>query len=1836
MKSRTRWSAAFTPSTLRLADWIWITDTVILDATTDSDFAGEPIIVLNGAAATTSDGFRLTTNSDGSTIRGFAIHSFGGSGIQLIDSDGNTIVGNYIGTDASGTATGLGNANRGIILDNSSSNQIGGATVADRNVIVGSGDDGVNLWGAGTTLNVIQGNYIGVDSTGNTGLGNNADGINLGGGANNNTIGGDRTVGEGNVISGQIGFNSDGIEIDNAGADDNKIYGNYIGTNYDGTAEIGNARHGVVIYDGVQGTLVGGTGTGQGNIISSNSGSGIVIDGNGVVTTSGNDIVGNYIGVDVTGILEFGNLSHGITVFGSATGNTIGGSSSAHRNIISGNAADGINTSGSNLDIEGNYIGLNVSGTGEIANGGDGIDINGGTGTTIGGTTTAQRNVISGNDGFGVYMNSATSGNYILNNYIGTNAAGTSDIANLDGIWVDGSSGNFIGQAGDGNLVSGNEFYGIVLDGAGANNNTVQANYIGTDASGTSPIANNADGVYIINGANNNLIGGPLAADGNLISGNAGDGIQISGATSNSNTIRQNYIGTDVTGALDLGNAGNGIYITGGDANVIRENLISGNDSNGIYLLTANTTNTVVAGNTIGLNAAGTTRLFNDGHGIHVSAADGTTIGGSVAADRNVINTNYPGDYAISVSNATNTDITGNYIGTDLLGTTTIESGSFAINIDNSTTTQVGGSAAGEENVIGGYGVTGVRVTGGGATIQGNYIGTDKLESVDLAAGGLYGIGLFSATGVLIGGSGINDGNVIANNAKGIYISGTGNGNTILRNRIYDNTNAGIDLSGGTEDADGVTDNDVGDGDSGPNNLLNFPVMTKAALDGTNLTVSGNIDTDGVLNTQYRIEFFGNASGTEDANNGEGRYYLGTTTVTVDNNGDGSFTDVVLTGVTLSTGDFVTATATKIDDPGQVGSNDLLAYGDTSEYAANFAIVPNNSDPDVTFGEGNVTFVEDAGAVFIDATATVTDADATDFDGGVLTVNITANGTVNDRIQINHEGMSAGEVGVSTSPNEVYYGGTLIGTWSGSGSPLAITFNSSADATAVEAVAQNITFENLSDEPSTLTRTVEFQLTDGDGGTSIAITKDINVTAVNDAPTFSTTNSTATFTENAGAVTLFSGTSIDAVEVGDLINTLVVTVNSLANGSDEILVVDGQNIELTHLNSETTATGGYDVDVTLSGSTATVTITKPGGYTAAAAEALVDGLNYNNTSEDPQGAARLVTLFSIKDDGGGSDTTNIAVASLVTITPVNDDPTGAGSLTTTSLNDNAGATNLFGGLTVSDVDTGENDLSLTITLTDPTAGTLSGGGFTETGPGTGIYTVTGMTAASADTALDNVTFTPTNNSGPSGTFNTDISVTVNDQGGGGEQDVLTATTVTITRVNDEESLDTNAVLTLNEGATAIITATELATSDVDNSPVQIIYTVDATPTNGTLSLNWVTLSATDTFTQADIDAGLIRYHHNGGETTTDSFDFTVDDSVGASTSDTFNFTVNPVNDAPVNMLSGQPQTVAGAGLDGATDVHAADLDGDGDVDLVATSWGDDRVTWFQNDGTGSFTEYTIDTGLTGARHVFVADINNDTFLDVLVSDYESDTVTWYENDGGATPTFTAHVVTNTADGAWSSYAIDMDGDGDMDVLSASIWDDKVAWYENDGAAIPGWTEHVITTSADGVRTVVAGDLDGDGDIDVASASFVDDTIAWYESDGAVTPGFTEHIVTTGALGAMAVDIADVDADGNLDLVTASYADGKIAWFQNDGLASPTFTEQVISTSAAGAAMSSRSIWMPMAIWIFCQLHSRTIRSPGTKTMELSLRVSLSILSHKTATARVLWRLLTSTATAIST
>ena len=319
-----------------------------------------PIIEINGASAGAVDGIVLDAGSDGSTIQGLIINRFDDAGIKLEDSDNHTIVGNYIGTDAAGTGD-RGNSTFGIEILNSAGNLIGGSTAADRNVIAGNSLDGITIWGAGSTLNVIQGNYIGVDATGDSGLGNGADGIVIGGGANNNTIGGDRTAGEGNVISGQIGANSDGIEIDNTGANNNKIHGNYIGTNFDGTAPIANARNGVVIYDGVQGTQIGGTGTGQGNIISGNAENGVVIDGNGKITTSGNIVAGNYIGVDVNGTGDLGNTGNGVEVFGLASGNLIGGEIAGAGNTIAFNTQNGVEVAdGTNNAIVRNSIHSNT------------------------------------------------------------------------------------------------------------------------------------------------------------------------------------------------------------------------------------------------------------------------------------------------------------------------------------------------------------------------------------------------------------------------------------------------------------------------------------------------------------------------------------------------------------------------------------------------------------------------------------------------------------------------------------------------------------------------------------------------------------------------------------------------------------------------------------------------------------------------------------------------------------------------------------------------------------------------------------------------------------------------------------------------------------------------------------------------------------------------------------------------------------------------------------------------------------------------------------------------------------------------------------------------------------------------------------------------------------------------------------------------------------------------------------------------------------------------------------------------------------------------------------
>ena len=147
----------------------------------------------------------------------------------------------------------------------------------------------------------------------------------------------------------------------------------------------------------------------------------------------------------------------------------------------------------------------------------------------------------------------------------------------------------------------------------------------------------------------------------------------------------------------------------------------------------------------------------------------------------------------------------------------------------------------------------------------------------------------------------------------------------------------------------------------------------------------------------------------------------------------------------------------------------------------------------------------------------------------------------------------------------------------------------------------------------------------------------------------------------------------------------------------------------------------------------------------------------------------------------------------------------------------------------------------------------------------------------------------------------------------------------------------------------------------------------------------------------------------------------------------------------------------------------------------------------------------------------------------------------------------------------SVFAADMDGDGDMDILSASKFDDTIAWYENNNGDGTSWTASDIATSADGAISVFAADMDGDGDMDIVSASYLDNTIAWYENNGAVDPTWTASDIATSADGARSVFVADMDGDGDKDILSASHDDDTIAWYENSAACtvSDTFVVTVI-------------------------------------------------------------------------
>lgn len=559
-----------------------ITEPVIIDGysaggsantTSTSDNAVIPIQVDGSTLAgspTPAEG--LVIQAYDCTVDGLSLTGFTGAAIDIeppsspppTGAIGANVWGDWIGVAPSGTAD--GNPGAGIVVADSN-NVIGGTLPGGRDLIENSGEAGVILCGPGGTGNLVQGSFI---------LHNGGDGVLALSG--NNVIGqpvGVLTAGAGDVISGNAG---NGVSIRGPSAQGNIVANDLIGVTPDGSGALANQGNGVLIEDS-PGNTVGGAESNGMDIIGGNVGEGILIEndqGNalpavppsvtqdiqGVSINSpasdatGNLVEGDHIGFNFTQSNVLVLLPNLDGLFVSSAQNTIGGTTTAARNVIVANARDGIAISAAALDssngpmsslanaapnanvVDGNYIGTQ-GGADDYGNTLDGIFLDQATADTIGGTVSGAGNVISGNNNgivlFAPASASPAGGQVVIaGNMIGTMSDGTTPLPNaVAGIVIDGVPSNTIGgtSSGAANVISGNS-QGIRIVNAGATGNVVWGNDIGTDLTGTIPVRNAGDGVYLSD-CSGNSIGGLASGQANTIAFNTDNGVEVADGGSN-------------------------------------------------------------------------------------------------------------------------------------------------------------------------------------------------------------------------------------------------------------------------------------------------------------------------------------------------------------------------------------------------------------------------------------------------------------------------------------------------------------------------------------------------------------------------------------------------------------------------------------------------------------------------------------------------------------------------------------------------------------------------------------------------------------------------------------------------------------------------------------------------------------------------------------------------------------------------------------------------------------------------------------------------------------------------------------------------------------------------------------------------------------------------------------------------------------------------------------------------------------------------------------------------------------------------------------------------------
>jgi len=658
-----------------------------------------------------------------------------GDGINLTRSDSTRIIGNYIGSDISGSLP-LPNTWSGVRIYSSADNQIGGTEPGMGNLIAGNGGWGVGLTQTGSTGNWIAGNQIGIAADGETALGNGRIGVSFAMGASDNQVGPDNRVAH---------HSEDGILVNNNNTQRNRITQNQI---------FSNGLLGIRISGGANGNMAAPVITALGSV------TGTAVPHSTVEIFTGADREGaqfvDAVLADAAGHWQSDATPAGPFITATATdgeGNTSAFSEASHTGplwvVTTADEGEGsfrlalelaaakagpdsikfniplddagfdgtvwvikpqrwlpgvfdLIIDGGSQEMLGNH---NPAGPEIMINGSEAGPYTNGLELETAGNVISGL-IVSGFDGMGIHIgNEGGGGNVIKGCFIGTTAAGNDTVPNSIGIYVaEGANGNRIGgvDVGEGNVISGNRNAGCHVR---SDSNAVMQNIIGLSAEGNAALFNGTSGVQLASGASFNRIGNGLESGRNIISGNAAAGVSIAWGGADSNVVAGNYIGVGRDGSTALANH-TGVDIGNGTSHtVISHNVISGNIHNGITL--AITDSNVVEGNYLGTNAQGNAAVPNELNGLCIkNNASYNRIGGVESDMGNLISGNLQQGIRIENNETDYNLVLNNRIGTMADGRTALPNGEHGVLIEG----KAAENQIGPGNCIAFNGSTGVQV----------------------------------------------------------------------------------------------------------------------------------------------------------------------------------------------------------------------------------------------------------------------------------------------------------------------------------------------------------------------------------------------------------------------------------------------------------------------------------------------------------------------------------------------------------------------------------------------------------------------------------------------------------------------------------------------------------------------------------------------------------------------------------------------------------------------------------------------------------------------------------------------------------------------------------------------------------------------------------------------------------------------------------------------------------------------------------------------------------------------------------------------------------------------